>query len=88
MIEYRQRTIEFDAPTRELEKLVLSKKINHGGNPVMAWMISNSVIMEDTSGNIKVSKGKSSEKVDGVISTIMAIGIKMANNINNYFNFS
>jgi phage terminase large subunit-like protein len=77
MNEFRQRTVDFDAPTRELEKLVLSRKLNHGGNPVLAWMVSNVGIMEDTSGNIKASKGRSSEKIDGVISTIMALGERM-----------
>jgi len=77
MNEFRQRTIDFDAPTRELEKLVLSHKLNHLGNPVLAWMVSNVEIMTDTSGNIKASKGKSAEKIDGVISTIMALGERM-----------
>lgn len=77
MNEFRQRTVDFDAPTRELEKLVLSRKLNHLGNPVLAWMVSNVGIMEDSSGNIKASKGKSSEKIDGVISTIMALGERM-----------
>jgi phage terminase large subunit-like protein len=77
MNEFRQRTVDFDAPTRELEKLVLSRKLNHLGNPVLAWMVSNVGIMEDSSGNIKASKGRSSEKIDGVISTIMALGEKM-----------
>jgi len=77
MNEFRQRTVDFDAPTRELEKLVLSRNLNHGGNPVLAWMVSNVGIMEDTSGNIKASKGRSSEKIDGVISTIMALGERM-----------
>jgi phage terminase large subunit-like protein len=69
--------VDCDAPTRELAKLVLSRNLNHGGNPVLAWMVSNVGIMEDSSGNIKASKGRSSEKIDGVISTIMALGEKM-----------
>lgn len=86
--EFRQRTMEMDAPTRELEKLVLSRKINHGGNPVLGWMISNVEIMEDSSGNIKASKGKSREKIDGVVATIMALGERMHFEHDNFINFS
>jgi phage terminase large subunit-like protein len=85
--EFRQNTMTMDAPTRELEKMVLSAKIRHQGNPALAWMLSNVVIFEDTSGNIKASKGKSIEKIDGVISTIMAVGEKMTGG-DDYVNFS
>jgi len=84
--EFRQNTVTMDTPTRELEKLVLERKLNHGGNPILAWMISNVEIMEDTSGNIKASKGRSRDKIDGVVATIMALGESMAPS--NYFNFS
>jgi phage terminase large subunit-like protein len=40
-------------------------------------MLSNVHIVEDDGGNIKVSKGKSHQKVDGVVSAIMAIGNMM-----------
>jgi phage terminase large subunit-like protein len=86
--EFRQRTVEFDAPTREIEKMVLSRKLNHGGNPLLAWMVSNVEIMEDTSGNIKPSKGRSREKIDGVISLVMALGERMTFGNTNYINFS
>jgi len=85
--EFRQNTVAMDTPTRELEKLVLERKLNHGGNPVLAWMISNVEIMEDTSGNIKASKGKSKNKIDGVIATIMALGESMTPG-DDYVNFS
>lgn len=88
MVEYRQRTVDMDAPTRELEKLVLSEKLRHEGSPVMAWMISNVEIFADSSGNIKPSKGKSREKIDGVVSAVMALGVKMTDGYTNYINFS
>ena len=40
----------------------------------MNWMLSNVAIMEDPAGNIKCAKNKSKEKIDGIISTIMALG--------------
>jgi phage terminase large subunit-like protein len=29
------------APTGELEKLIVSRKLAHGGNPVSRWMAAN-----------------------------------------------
>ena len=72
--EFKQRTVTFDTPVREYEKLVLSKNLNHGGNPLLRWMCSNVVIFSDTSGNVKLDKKRSAEKIDGMVSDVMAIG--------------
>jgi len=61
------------APTKYLEGLVLDKKINHAGHPVMAWMMSNVTIQEDPAANIKINKGKSKDKIDGIAALIMAL---------------
>ena len=65
------------APSKQAESLILSKQIVHDGNPVLKWMIANTVMEEDAAGNIKPSKKKSSEKIDGVVSLIMALGSYM-----------
>ena len=65
--------------TKEFEKLILSKKIRHDGNPVLRWMMNNIVITQDPAGNVKPDKSKSSEKIDGVISSIMALSEAMEN---------
>ena len=62
------------APTKEMEKMVLKKKLVHGNNPVLRWQMQNVQLRIDPANNCKVDKQKSSEKVDGVISTIMGIG--------------
>jgi phage terminase large subunit-like protein len=61
------------APTKYLEGLVLEKKINHGGHPVLSWMMSNVTIQEDPASNIKIHKGKSKDKIDGIAALIMAL---------------
>jgi phage terminase large subunit-like protein len=65
------------APTRELEKLLLAGKIRHGGNPVARWMAANVAVRQDPAGNLKPDKKKSSEKIDGIVALIMAIGRAM-----------
>lgn len=63
------------SPTKEVERLVLDKEIAHGGHPVLRWMMSNCAVEIDPAGNIKPSKKKSTEKIDGVVSMIMAVGV-------------
>lgn len=79
LIDFGQGYASMSPPTKELEKLVLSQDIAHGNNPVLAWMMSNVVIREDPAGNIKVDKGKSTERVDGVVATIMALDRALRN---------
>jgi phage terminase large subunit-like protein len=45
----------------------------HGGNPVLRWMAGNVVIETDDAGNIKLTKAKSKEKIDGIVATVMAL---------------
>jgi phage terminase large subunit-like protein len=59
-------------PTKELMKLVLEKRIAHGGHPVLRWMMDNIYIKQDPAGNIKPDKEKSTEKIDGAVAMIMA----------------
>lgn len=61
-------------PTKELEKWILQKILNHEGNPVLRWMNSNVFIKRNPAGDIKIDKDKSQDKVDGMVATVMAIG--------------
>ena len=47
--------------------------INHGGNPVLKWMAQNVVMEQDPAGNIKPTKAKSVEKIDGIVALIMGL---------------
>lgn len=62
-----------NAPTKQLETLILSKKIHHGANPVLRWMFDNIMVQQDPSGNLKPDKEKSTEKIDGIVATILAV---------------
>jgi phage terminase large subunit-like protein len=77
MIEFRQGFRSMAAPTRELEKLIVSHRLAHGGNPVTRWMAANVAIAQDPAGNLKPAKHKSTERIDGIVALIMAIGRAM-----------
>jgi phage terminase large subunit-like protein len=73
-----QGFISLNAPTKELERLALSRKLRHGGHPVMDWMMRNAVVQTDAAGNIKLTKKKSSGKIDGAAATVNAIAALLA----------
>jgi phage terminase large subunit-like protein len=65
------------APTKELERLVLERRLRHGGHPVLRWMASNVAVKQDPAGNLKIDKAKSTERVDGMVALAMAVGRAM-----------
>jgi phage terminase large subunit-like protein len=71
--ELGQNIVTLNMPTKELERIVTSGKLEHFGNPVLAWMIGNTLLARDTSGNVKPDKGKSEKKIDGVAAMINAL---------------
>jgi len=73
IVPFGQGYKDMSPPTKELMKLVLEKKIAHGGNEVLEWMVDNIYIKTDPAGNIKPDKEKSTEKIDGAIAMIMAL---------------
>jgi len=75
MISFGQGFASMSAPMKELEKLYLSGKIIHNNNPVTNWMASNVAAKMDPADNIKPDKQKSTEKIDGIVVLIMALGI-------------
>ena len=74
MIGFGQGFASMAAPTKELERRILEGTLNHGANPVLRWMASNITTEQDAAGNIKPSKKKSTERIDGIVATIMALG--------------
>ena len=80
LIQFGQGFASMAAPTKELEKMVLAGEIAHGGNPVLTWMVSNTVVRTDPAGNIKPDKEKSTERIDGVVGLVMAIARAMLKN--------
>jgi hypothetical protein len=49
----------------------------HGGKPVIRWMAANVAVAQDSAGNLQPAKDKSTERIDGIVAIIMAIGRAM-----------
>lgn len=73
VIPFGQGFSSMSSPTKELLKLVLEKRIIHGMNPILRWNADNVVVEQDAAGNIKPSKKKSQQKIDGIVALIMAL---------------
>lgn len=66
------------APSKEFERLVNAGLLRHNDNPVLNWMAGNAAVFVDGAGNLKPEKKKSSDKIDGIVSSIMALALAMA----------
>ena len=72
-VPMRQGFASLSAPTKSLEKAVLSRTLRHDGHPVLRWCIGNIVVETDPTGNLKLSKKVSTERIDGGTALVMAV---------------
>jgi phage terminase large subunit-like protein len=75
VVAFGQGYGSMSSPSKQFETLVLSEKMRHAGHPVLSWMAANVAVQSDHQGNIKPSKAKSTERIDGIVSLVMALGI-------------
>lgn len=73
MTPFGQGYVSMNPAVDGLETFVLQNKIEHFGNPVLAWMNSNVTIKKDPAGNRKFDKDKSQDKIDGMVALGMAL---------------
>lgn len=57
------------------EAMVLAGDMKHGGNPVLAWALSNVALDTDPAGSRKPSKERSIDRIDPIAAALMAIGV-------------
>ena len=73
MVEVRPTVLNFSEPMKNLEALVLQRKIKHDGDPVLAWMASNVVAHLDIKDNVYPRKERPENKIDGIVALITAL---------------
>ena len=76
VVSFPQGILSMNPPFRELQELLLTKRIHHDRNPVLRWMASNCAA-EQRGGLTKPSKDLSSEKIDGITALVMGMGRAM-----------
>ena len=79
MIPFGQGFRDMSPPTKELMRIVLERRLNHGGHPILRWNMDNAYVRTDPAGNLKIDKERSTEKVDGAVALVMALDRAMKN---------
>lgn len=74
MAPYSQSLGNFNRPSKNLERLILSQKCIIDRDPCVKWCFNNVVLVYDSHDNIKPSKTTRQNKIDPVISIITALG--------------
>jgi len=74
--EFSQSLGNFNGPTREMERIVMSKKAHFHNNEILRNHFRAVEIKHDHNGNIKpIKREESRKKIDGVIAAIQALGV-------------
>ena len=77
-IAFGQGFMSMAMPTKRTLELIGAHELDHGNNPVLAWMAGNASTKEDDAGNLKFSKKHSGDKIDGIVGLTMAVGLAEA----------
>jgi len=83
MVKTRQGLVTLSAPTKELQKILLSgtekaPMFRHGGNPAVRWQADNFAVKMDPAGNVKPDKAVAADKIDAIAATINALSLVLA----------
>ena len=74
-IEFGQGFVSMSPALRELESMLLNKKLRHGNHPVLSMCAANATVVQDPSENRKFVKAKASGRIDGMVALAMAVGV-------------
>lgn len=77
-VDMRQGAATLGEPSKEFERLIFSGRLDHGGHPVLRWMAGHCVIRFDENLNFVPAKKRSADKIDGIVASVMCIGLDMA----------
>jgi phage terminase large subunit-like protein len=73
VVSVPQTHLVLNEPATLLERLVLGRQLRHGGHPVLAWNAANAVCDQDAGGRKRPSKGKSTERIDGMSALVTGL---------------
>ena len=73
LVQFGQGFASMAGPMKELEKVILAARLNHGGNRVLSWAADNLVVRMDPAGNVKPDKEKSIERIDPMVALVMGL---------------
>jgi len=75
VVLFGQGFVSLSAPSKELERLVMSNGFHHGGHPLFRRHAQSVAVEVDAAENIKPTKAKSSGRIDLIAAVVDALGI-------------
>jgi phage terminase large subunit-like protein len=87
MDRYPNTRLHMSPASKEFERLVRQKMVNHGGNPVLRWMMTNVVPVYTQQDLLQLDRMRSSRisKIDGVVASVIALGELLKNPVAEVF---
>jgi phage terminase large subunit-like protein len=73
VVEVPQTLAQLTTPAKELERLILTRKLRHRGSPLVRWTIGNAVAVIDAYENVRPDKRRSTDKIDPVTAAITGL---------------
>lgn len=77
VVNFGASFLHMSYPTKELLRLTLQRRIAHGGNPVLRWNVDGTLAEHDAAGNIRPSKAKSTQRIDGTVALIQGLDLAL-----------
>ena len=74
LVEFGQGYKDMAPALDKLEQMLLNKQIRHGNHPVMNMCAANAITVKDAASNRKLTKEKSTGRMDGMVAFAMAVG--------------
>jgi phage terminase large subunit-like protein len=74
-VEYRQGFKSMSPALRDLEQVIREGELAHGNNPLLTMCMMAATVVTDDAGNRKLSRDKSTQRIDAAVSLAMAIGV-------------
>jgi phage terminase large subunit-like protein len=78
---FGQGFASMSSPTKHLEALLVDGNLRLNGNALLSWQLGNAAVQMDPNGNVKLSKAKSSERIDGAVALAMSCGVHMGESL-------
>ena len=75
MMPFGQQARSMAPAIDKFELYLLEKQFRHDGSPTLMWNAANAVVVTDDNEYRRISKKKSTGRVDGIVATVMACGI-------------
>ena len=78
-IDFGQGFVSMSPAIRELESMLLARKLRHGNHPVLEMCAKNATVITDPAENRKFIKGKATGRIDGMVALAMSVGVMTLN---------